>query len=395
MKKIIFIIMDGMGDIPIKKFNNLTPLEKAYTPNMDKLAKKGVCGIMHVLKPGKIPHSDEGHLTIFGYDLKKFYPGRGPIEALGLGLKLKHGDIAFRANLATVDKNLTVKDRRAGRIESTMPFARLANIKIDGIKFIVKAGTSHRAAVIMRGKKLSESITSNDPKKQGKKVLKVKALNKKAEFTAKVLNKFLALMHNKYEDLALNKKKIKQGKLPGNYWLLRGAGHYKKIPSFKQMYNRNSCCVAGGGLYKGLGAIAGMKVLKVKGATGTASTNVKAKFLAAKKALKKYNFVFVHVKGTDLFGHDNDPVGKKKFIEKSDKALKVLMKEDVLITITADHSTPCYNKDHSANPVPVLIYSKSIKPDSVKKFGESYVKKGNLKVLQGKNYMKKVMQLSK
>lgn len=397
MKKIIFIIIDGVGDKPISKFKGNTPLEQAYTPNMDELAENGICGIMHVLEKGKTPHSDEGHLALFGYDLNKYYPGRGPIEALGIGLKLSHGDVALRANLATVDKNLIVKDRRAGRIESTAPYVKLVNkTKIDNVKFIVKAGTSHRAAIVIRGKNLSDKISTNDPKKTEKKVLKVKPLDnsKQAEFTANVLNKFLEFSHKKFEDFKLNKERIKQGKLPGNYFLVRGPGHYKKIPSFKEMYNRKSCCIAGGGLYKGLGAIAGMKVLKVKGATGTPNTDIKAKFLAAKKALKKYDFVFLHIKATDIFGHDNNPDGKKSFIERIDKELPIVM-NDILITITADHSTPCANKDHSADPVPVLIYHKDIKPDSVEKFGESYCRKGKLGVMQGKDYMGKVIELAR
>jgi len=397
MKKIIFIVIDGIGDRPIAKLNNLTPLESAYTPNMDFLAKNGICGIMNVLKEGIAPHSDEGHLTLFGYDLKKYYHGRGPLEALGLGLKLNQGDVALRANLGTVDKNLIVKDRRAGRIETTGPFVKLFNgIKIENVKFMLKAGTSHRAVVVMRGNGLSDKISGSDPRQEEKKVLRIRALDnsREAKFTAFVLNKFLELSYKKFQNLSLNEKRIKEGKLPGNYWLVRGAGHYKKIPSFKEMYNRKACCIAGGGLYKGLGAIAGMKVLNVKGATGTPNTNIKAKFLAAKKNLKKYDFVFVHIKGTDVFGHDNNPEGKKQFIEKIDKELPVIM-NDVLITITADHSTPCENKDHSADPVPVLIYSKNIKPDSIEKFGESYCKKGSLGIIQGKDYMKKVISLAK
>ncbi len=398
MKKIVFIIIDGVGDKPIAKLNNLTPLESAYTPNMNKLAKNGITGIMHVLEKGRAPHSDEGHLTLFGYDLKKYYHGRGPLEALGIGLNLKHGDVALRANLGTVEKNLIVKDRRAGRIETTEPFLKLVNgIKIENVKFILKAGTSHRAVVVMRGNGLSDKISGSDPRQEGKKVLKIRSLDnsKEAKFTSKVLNKFLELSYKKYKDNILNKKRINLGKLPGNYWLVRGAGHYKKIPSFKEMYNRKACCIAGGGLYKGLGAVSGMKVLNVKGATGTPDTNIKAKFLAAKKSLRNYDFVFVHIKGTDIFGHDNDPEGKKEFIEKIDNALKILMKEDILIAITADHSTPCENKDHSADPVPVLIYKKNLKPDYTKKFGESYCKKGSLGIINGKDYMKKVIELAK
>ncbi len=395
MKKIIFLIMDGMGDRPIKKFNNKTPLEAAYTPNMDFLAKNGITGIMHVLGKGVIPHSDQGHLTLFGYDLKKHYHSRGPIEALGVGLKLKKGDVALRANLGSVDKKLVVKDRRSGRIESTKPFVKLMNkTVIDGVKFILKSGTSHRAVIVMSGKGISDQISRSDPWEKGKKVLKIKALDnsKEAKFTADVLNKFLELSYNKFKDFKLNKERIREGKLAGNYWLARGAGHFKKIPSFKEMYNLKSCCIAGGGLYKGLGAIAGMEVLKVKGATGTPNTDLRAKFLAAKKYLRKYDFIFLHIKGTDIFGHDGNPDGKKQFIEKVDKQLPILMDQDVLITITADHSTPCANKDHSADPVPVLIYSKGLEPDSVDKFGESYCKNGKLGVISGRRFLKLIQK---
>ena len=163
MKKIILIICDGMGDLPVKKFQNKTPLEAANTPNMDKLAKEGVNGIMHVLGEGVRPNSDGAHLTLFGYDLTKDYPERGPIETAGVGVELMHGDVALRANLATVDKELRVKDRRAGRIESTVEFTKeLDGMKVAGVKFIVKSGTGHRVIIVMRGKGLSDKISNSD-----------------------------------------------------------------------------------------------------------------------------------------------------------------------------------------------------------------------------------------
>ncbi len=394
MKKIIFLVIDGAGDRPVKRFKGRTPIEAASTPNMDKLAREGVCGSMHIIGKGIVPESDNAHLTLFGYDLKKYYPGRGPIEALGINVQLKQGDVAWRANLGTVDKNLRVKDRRAGRIKSTRVFCRLFDgMVIDGVKFIVKPGLEHRLAIIMRGKNLSNKITNNDPHMPGRKVLKVKPLDKSraAKHTAVVFNKFLAKSHKILEKSKLNKNR----KLAGNMFLCRGAGHYKKMPSFWQMYRRKACCIAGAPLYKGLGAVAGMKLINVKGATGTPQTNLKAKFTAAKNALRKYNFIFLHIKGTDIFGHDGKPVEKKKFLEKIDRNLKVLMSKDVVIAITPDHATPCEAMDHAADAVPFLISGRNIKPDSCQKYGERECIKGRYGLTNGKSFMNKVMILSK
>jgi|TARA_Y100000310_G_scaffold93932_1_gene91592 2,3-bisphosphoglycerate-independent phosphoglycerate mutase len=405
MKKIILIICDGMGDLPVKKFQNKTPLEAANTPNMDKLAKEGVNGIMHVLGEGVRPNSDGAHLTLFGYDLTKDYPERGPIETAGVGVELMHGDVALRANLATVDKELRVKDRRAGRIESTVEFTKeLDGMKVAGVKFIVKSGTGHRVIIVMRGKGLSDKISNSDVHYVSEdnvvenwlncKANKIKPLDKTKEskFTANVLQKFLEKAHEILEKNPLNAKREKQGKLRGNYFLTRGPGYYKKLKSFKEKYNLKSCCIAGAGLYKGLGAIAGMDLINVKGATGLRNTNVNAKIKAVKKYIKKYDFVFVHIKPTDIYGENGDCGGKRKFIEKIDKALKALKDFKGLIVITADHSTPCSHKDHSADPVPVLIHGGNTKPDNVTKFGEKECRNGSLGVLFGKDLMKVVLE---
>ena len=394
-EKIIFIICDGMGDRPIPKFENQTPLEAAETPNFDEMAKQGICGKMVVMGEGIVPHSDDAHLTLFGYDLEKHYPGRGPIEAAGIGFKLEEGDVAFRSNIGTVDKDWVVKDRRAGRIESTKEFAEnLDGMEIDGVRFFVMPGTGYRMIIVLRSKehRLSDKVSDSDPHEVGKKVMQFKELDKskEAKFTAKVLNKFLEKAYAELKALPINKERENQGKFPGNIPLMRGAGYHKKIPSLNEMYGVKSACIAGAGLYKGLGRIMGMDVLEVEGATGLPNTNVKAKFEAAKNALKKYNFVFVHIKPTDSLGEDGNADGKKKFIEKIDKALAVLKDADARIVITADHSTPCEEKTHSADPVPLLLKDKSIKPDEVQKFGEKECEKGRIGQIYGKNLMKLV-----
>ncbi len=405
MKKIILIICDGMGDLPIKKLRNKTPLDAASTPNMDRMAKEGITGAMHVLGKGIRPNSDEAHLTLFGYDIKKDYPERGPIEAAGVGVKLQEGDIALRANLATVDKELRVKDRRTGRIESTTGFTKkLDGMKINGVRFIVKSGTGHRVIIVMRGKNLSDKISNSDvhyitstnivEEWKNNKVNTIKQLDnsKKAKFTAETLQKFLEKAHEILLKHPLNRQREKKGKLRGDYLLTRGPGYYKKLKSFKEKYNLKSACIAGAGLYKGLGVMAGMDLINVKGATGLPNTNVKAKFKKTLQIMKKYNFAFVHVKPTDIFGENGDCKGKKNFIEKIDKALKVLKDFNGLIAITADHSTPCSHKDHSGDPVPLLIHGNG--KDKIVKFGESECKKGSLGALYGKDFMIIILKLA-
>ena len=396
-----------MGDLPVSKFGDKTPLEAASTPNMDKFAEEGVNGVIHVLGRGVRPNSDEAHLTLFGYN-KKDFPKRGPIEAAGVGIKLEHGDIALRSNLATVDKELRVKDRRAGRIEDTSEFTKeLDGMRINGVKFIVKSGTGHRVTIVMRGKGLSDKISNSDVHYlPGDKIVEdwynnkinvIKPLDKskEAKFTAECLQKFLEKSHEILEKNPLNDKREKQGKLRGNYFVTRYPGHYKSLKSFKDKYGLKSCCIAGAGLYKGLGSIAGMDLINVKGATGLPNTNVEAKVKGVKKNIKKYDFAYLHIKPTDIYGENGDCQGKKKFIEKIDKALAGLKDFKGLIAITADHSTPCSHKDHSPDPVPLLIYGGNVKADNVVKFGEGECRKGSLGELFGKDLMKVVLRLAR
>lgn len=401
MSKYLLIICDGMGDLPVPGFGDKTPLEAAATPNLDELAQKGVNGIIHVLGKGVRPNSDEAHLVLFGYDLKSDYPGRGPIEASGVGINLEEGDIAIRGNLATVDHDLRVLDRRAGRIEDTSGFVNeLNNMEIEGVRFLIAPGTGHRLAIVMRGKGLSDKITNSDVHYvteervvsdwEGKNANEIMPLDNsdEAKFTARVLEEFLKRSHRILENNQLNKQRRELGLPKGNYILTRGPGYFKKLKSFKDKFGFKAACIAGGGLYKGLGSMSGMDVLEVKGATGMPDTDIFAKIDAAKEALKTYDFVFTHIKATDIFGENGDCEGKKNFIEKVDQALNGLESLEATIALTADHSTPCKLKDHSGDPVPLLIYNKNTEADGVEKFGERYAKEGKLGELEGKDFMK-------
>ena len=402
INKVLMIIMDGLSDRPIKEFENKTPLEKAFTPNFDNIVKKSQCGLMSTLGRGVRPGSDTAHLEIFGYDINKYYTGRGPIEVAGIGMELQEGDIAFRGNFGTVDEKWNITDRRAGRITEVSEFAKaLDGITIDGVEFIVKPAVAHRAGVIMRGKGLSSNITDNDPHVVGQKVSTVipKDNSKEAIFTANVLNKFMKQSYDILKNLETNKKRKQEGKFEANFLLLRGAGTYPKgMQKFNKKYSFNkSACVAGGGLYKGIGAFLGMDIINVEGATALPNTNVDNKIETTIDLLnnKGYDFVFLHIKPTDSLAEDGNYMGKKEFIEKVDKSIEKLLhlNDDILIIVTADHSTACELKAHSADPVPIMFCGNGILSDDVKEFGERPFSHGSLGFIEGKDVMQLVLNI--
>jgi len=392
--KLLFVILDGLGDRPVSELNGFTPLEAAYTPNMDKFSELGMNGLMDVISPGVTPGSDTAHLALFGVDPFKFYTGRGPFEAAGVGLKVKEGDVAFRVNFATIDNSGVIIDRRAGRIhEHTKELAELLNgLEIDDVQIIFKEGTEHRAALVLRGEGLSDCVRGNDPKKEGKKPYPFKALNEdsSSKRTAEVLTKFVEKAQRLLANSDVNIERKRKNLLPANYLLVRGAGKVPKLPNFEKEFGLKSACIAGGGLYKGVGRLLNMTVIEKEGITGGFDTNLKLKFSTAREALKDYDFVFVHVKATDNYSHDGNAKGKKNFIEKIDVELEQFLPDntnDLVVMIAGDHSTPCVFKDHSADPVPLLIYSPSCRKDDVKRFGERYSYKGIIGRIYGKDLM--------
>lgn len=394
MRKIILIVIDGLGDKPIPQLGNKTPLESAKTTNLDFLAKNGICGlVLPYLKEKKLPTSEETHLALFGYNPKIFNPGRGVLEVLGMGMKILPGDVCLRGNFATVDENLRIIDRRAGRIEKTESLIQaISQIKIEGIKFLIKKGVSHRIGIVMRGKGLSPKISDSDPKSIGVQPLPIRPLkkSKEAKFTAKVLNQFLAKTHLILKNHPLNKKR----KLPANYILVRGGGTFKKIKNFQKKYNLKACCIAGGPLYKGIGKFLGMDLIKVKRANALPNTNLKGKFQAVKRALTKYDFAFLHIKAADNLAEDGDFFGKKEFIERIDNNLNILLQlKNVLIVITGDHSTCSLIKNHCLESVPILIYGNG--KDSVSEFSEKACQKGRLGKIKQINLMKTIINLFK
>lgn len=361
--KILLLVIDGLGGLPHPKTGR-TELETAKTPNLDRLAGKGICGLIDPVGPGITPGSTPGHLALFGYDPLKFSIGRGVVEAMGIDFDLKPADIAARGNFCTVDEAGLVTDRRAGRIstEKCAELCRLLDgLAIDGVKILVCPVREHRFIAVFRGEGLLPEVSDSDPQQVGVAPGAVAALNPQADKMANIANEFIA-----QAKVALAKHH------PANMVLLRGFSRRPSLPTMPEVYKLKPAAIAGYPMYRGLARLVGMQVLE----TGT---TIKEEFATLKQSYNAYDFFFVHIKETDSAGEDGDFERKARVIEEIDKALPALLNlaPDVIV-VTGDHSTPALLKGHSWHPVPILLYSRWCRPDRVGEFSESACISGGL-----------------
>lgn len=361
--KIVLIMLDGLGGLPRQNLN-LTELECAKTPNLDKLAERSICGLQEPVGPGITPGSGPGHLGVFGYNPLKYQVGRGTLAALGIDFDLKFGDVAARGNFCTVDNSGVVIDRRAGRIpdeKNKMLCEILSKIDIPKVETFVKTVKEHRFLFVLRDEGLSCNISDTDPQEIGKKPLFAKALSIEAKKTSEIINNFI------------NKAKSVLSKHhPANMILLRGFSERPNWPSYKQVFGLDSAAIAAYPMYRGLARLLDMALLD------TGQTTDK-EFSTLEKNWEKYEFFFLHIKATDSSGEDGDFDRKVRLIEEVDHQIPRLLNLDPdVVVLTGDHSTPAILKHHSWHPVPVLIYSKYCRPDNVKTFGERACISGGL-----------------
>jgi 2,3-bisphosphoglycerate-independent phosphoglycerate mutase len=354
--KIVLLVIDGLGGLPNPKTGK-TELETAKTPNLDRLATKGICGLIDPVSPGITPGSTPSHLALFGYDPVSFNIGRGVVEAMGIDFDLEPGDIAARGNFCTVDKTGQVIDRRAGRIstEKCTELCRLFDgLVIQGIKLFVSPVKEHRFIVVFRGEGLAPEVSDSDPQQVGVAPKAIIALNPQAGMTAAIANQFVA-----------QAKIILAKHYPANMVLLRGFSQRPRLPTMGEVYKLKPAAIANYPMYQGLAKLVGMQVLE----TGY---SIKEEFATLKQNYADYDFFFLHIKGTDSAGEDGDFDRKVRIIEEVDSALPILtgLEPDVIV-VTGDHSTPALLKSHSWHPVPILLYSRWCRPDRVGEFSES------------------------
>lgn len=383
-KKILIVVMDGLGDMACDELRGLTPLQYIRTPNLDWFVDHGCAGICDPIAPGVKAGSDTAHLAILGYDPYEVYGGRGPFEAIGVGMDVQPGDIALRCNFATIDDDLEIIDRRAGRIrepETTELVEALDGIEIDGIECYVKESTEHRAVLLLRGDGLSADITDADPG-PGNHVLLVEGKTPEAEFTANVVNRFMEECYNRLRDHPTNRKRYAAGLAPANILIPRSAGEFPHIESFTDKYGLRGCCVAGVGMIKGICKACGLDVYPIPPVcNGSIDSDLEMKASCALEALYEYDFVLMNCKAPDIAGHDGDAKLKAEVVKKLDSMMGYIRKnldDNIVIVITCDHCTPCRLKDHSGGPVPIAIYTPGCVRDEAVEYSESGCSRGSL-----------------
>jgi 2,3-bisphosphoglycerate-independent phosphoglycerate mutase len=381
-KQLIFL-GDGIGDRPLDSLNGLTPLEYQSTPALDFVATGGECGMMYPVRPGLPTGSDTAHMAILGYDPYKYYLGRGPFEAKGVGLDVRPGDLAFRCNFSTLTDGL-ITDRRAGRIKTgTKELAHLLNDTfsggIEGIQVIVQESVEHRAAMILRGEGLSAEITDADPHEDGVAPAIVVPLpghedDPDAQKTARVVNEFVKRSAEVMATAPINLERAKEGLPQANALLPRGVGTAPHLKPFSEEWGLNGAMIVEVDLVRGLGMYLGMDVINVPGATGGLDTDEIAIAKAVVEALATHDFVLCNIKAPDLAGHDGDPWEKCAAIAKVDRAVGYLLDRidwhNHVIMIGGDHCTPCALGDHSGDGIPVAFFGYGTRPDAITTYGE-------------------------
>jgi len=386
--KSVLIIIDGLGDLPIPELDGKTPLEAADTPVLDQMASEGLYGLVDPVGPGKIPNTHSGTGMLMGLvpdqapNLK-----RGPVEAFGAGCELKSGNVALRANFATIERQgdeYQVTDRRAGRItHGTIKLAAsLKGIDLgDGVSASFISTDQHRGALVLEGKGLSDAISDTDPGDQAMPVTleACQALQPEAEFTASKINLFTLKASEILDGHPVNIDRTGKGELAANGIITRGAGSYCQVDSTLGQQGVKAAVVTGCNTVKGLGRLFGFTAIKDPRFTANIDTDLDAKIEAVTSALKKHDMVFVHVKAPDICSHDIQPLAKRDFLQRLDLALEPLLDAGATIAVAADHTTDSNLGAHTADPVPALIYTPGSGSEAKKvKFGEKECRKGSM-----------------
>ena len=368
--KILLIVLDGLGGLPMTP-EGPTELEAARTPNLDALAARSICGLSTAVAPGITPGSGPGHLSLFGYDPIECLVKRGVLSALGIGFDLQPEDVAARGNFCSVDPETgVITDRRAGRISSELGSRlceKLNEVQLSEVdQVFVKPVKEYRFTLILRGKRLKDGLTDTDPQETGVPPLPVKATRPEAEETAQLINKWL----EKARDV-LAADAEKNGH-PANSCNLRGISKEPGLPKIPEIYKLRCGAIATYPMYRGVAKLAGMDVLP----TGE---TIEDEVETLKENWDGYDYFFFHVKKVDSRGEDGDFDAKAAVIEHFDQVLPdILALEPDVVIVTGDHSTPAIWKAHSWHELPVLLWSRYIRPDGVREFGERACMTGGL-----------------
>ena len=404
----VYVLLDGVGDLPHPNLVGKTPLDAASTPNLDRLAKNGTMGQVITVGKGIAPESDIAVFNMLGYKFKHDdYAGRGVVEAIGIGIDFKDGDLALRGNFATLNDDGVIIDLRAGRNIEKQDTEAVSKEIEEKIKFsdenataIITPTIGHRLVIRIRSDcTLSSNISNTDPaygRVDGMGIaravtdfLKIeKCLPLDEESHTKLASKLVNELTEQSLDIMkkskVNERRKENDKKLLNGILLRDAGNiYPKVTPINDLHSMKFSCIVDMPVEIGISEILKMKTYDAGGLT-----DYEEKAKVAAKAMDEQNAVYVHLKGPDEFGHDGDARGKMENIEEIDKRffgtlLDNIDSSKVAVIVSADHSTPCINKGHSADPVPLLISGDMVTNDDTQRFTEIEAKKGRIGLIDG------------
>jgi 2,3-bisphosphoglycerate-independent phosphoglycerate mutase len=371
--KIVLLLIDGLGGASHEDYEYKTELEYAKHANLDRLASRGVTGMLTPVLHGVTPGSGPAHIGLFGLDPISFNIGRGVLEALGIGLVPERTDVLARGNFCNVDNEGTIIDRRAGRISRQICEQRLdllLDIRVPGSDIELHAVEGHRFVLRLKGADLDGNIANTDPGTVGAKPKPAKALTPRAETTASIINAFV--------DQALERLK---GQSVANGLVLRGFSTLPNIPSFHELYGLRSAALAIYPMYKGLARTVGMDILDC-------GKTFPDQLRSLETHWKEYDYFFIHYKYTDSCGEDGNFLSKVNHIETLDDSIDSLVRLDpAVLAITGDHSTPAALKSHSWHPVPLLLVSSTCRRDGSTAFTENVCARGALGNIESKYLM--------
>jgi 2,3-bisphosphoglycerate-independent phosphoglycerate mutase len=419
MNQLLYVCLDGLGDDPIPEFGGRTPLEAARTPVLDDLAGKGALGLVHTVGEDIAPESDIAVFAILGYDPREEHPGRGVLEALGAEMAFRDGDLAYRVNFATQDDGEIV-DRRVGRDLPNEDARALADdvnkeLTLPGSGFELRATVEHRGALVFShpdDQPLSANVTNTDPAyaKQGSlgvaletfenRVAESEPLDDSEEAlrAAELTNAFVQGAARVLEASEVNARRRSEGRLPANLILTRDGGdHIPRLQPIKERFGPSWGCFVEMPVERGIALVLGMAA--VDAPTGMPRREQYAAWAElAADALGGYDALYIHIKGPDIPAHDGRAEDKLEVIEDIDQwffaeLLPRIPTRRTVLAVTADHSTSCVRKAHTADPVPLLVVGPRVASDGAGSFGERTARAGSLGVLRGVEIVPRLIEL--
>ena len=404
--KHIIILGDGMADWPVKSLGDKTLLQYAKTPYMDMLARMGRNGRLQTVADGFHPGSEVANLSVLGYNLPKVYEGRGALEAASIGIDLKPGEMAMRCNLICIDGEV-IKNHSSGHIstEEADVLIQYLQEELGSDKVCFHTGVSYRHLLVIKGgNKQLDCTPPHDVPLQPFRPLLVKPLQTEAEDTASLINELILKSQELLKNHPINLKRIADGKDPANSIWPWSPGYRPQMETLSDTFPgiKSGAVISAVDLIRGIGYYAGLRRLEVEGATGLYDTNYENKVAAALDALKKDDFVYLHIEASDEAGHEGDVDLKIKTIENLDsRAVGPIYEavkdwdEPVAIAVLPDHPTPCELRTHTKDPIPFLIWYPGIEADSVQTYDEVTACEGSYGLLKEDEFMKTFMLANK